>query len=94
MKMKMNDAYSGFSIDFSRMNINGSALNDMQGMFAAAMREMAALEAGAIKNPDENRKVTHFTDRAVYRTSELFCEVEEFLVIESVSRHYPFFNTT
>ena len=78
MKMKMNDAYSGFSIDFSRMNINGSALNDMQGMFAAAMREMAALEAGAIKNPDENRKVTHFTDRAVYRTSELFCEVEEF----------------
>ena len=76
--MKMSDAYSNFSIDFSRMNIDCNALNNMHGMFADAMREMGALENGAIKNPDENRKVTHFTDRAVYRTSELFREVEEF----------------
>ena len=78
MNMKMNDAYSGFAIDFSRMNIDEKAVNNMHGMFAAAMQEMALLEAGAIKNPDENRKVTHFTDRANYRTSELFREVEEF----------------
>ena len=78
MNMLMTDAYSGFTIDFSRMNINEKSLLDMQSMFTAAMKEMAALEAGAIKNPDENRKVTHFTDRANYRTSELFREVEEF----------------
>ena len=78
MNMKMCDAYSGFSIDFSRMQTDTAALNNMQEMFSNAMREMTLLEAGAIKNPDENRKVTHFTDRASYRTSELFREVEEF----------------
>ena len=76
--MKMIDAYSGFSIDFSRMNIPAAELEKLQDKFARAAREMAALEAGAIKNPDENRKVTHFTDRAAYRTSALFDEVEKF----------------
>ena len=76
--MKMCDAKSGFSIDFSRMNIDIAALEAMQEKFDRAVREMAALENGAIKNPDENRKVTHFTDRAVYRDSELFKSVEAF----------------
>ena len=74
----MTDAYSGFSIDFSRMNFDWAELDTLQEKFARAAREMIALENGAIKNPDENRKVTHFTDRAVYRTSELFNQVEEF----------------
>ncbi len=78
MNMKMFDAYSGFSIDFSRMNFNWAELDALQEKFLRAAREMIALENGAIKNPDENRKVTHFTDRAVYRTSELFNQVEEF----------------
>ncbi|MBE6367998.1 MAG: glucose-6-phosphate isomerase [Lentisphaerae bacterium] len=78
MKMKMTDAYSGFSIDFSRMNITWEQLDALQDKFQRAAQEMAALEAGAIKNPDENRKVTHFTDRAVYRSSELFKAVESF----------------
>lgn len=78
MTMKMVDAYSGFAIDFSRMNVTAEALAGMKDKFAAAAREMAALEAGAIKNPDEHRKVTHFTDRAQYRTSALFNAVETF----------------
>jgi len=78
MNMKLLDTYSGFAIDFSRMNISAAALNNLKDKFASAMREMAALEAGAIKNPDENRKVTHFTDRAAYRTAPLFEEVESF----------------
>jgi len=39
---------------------------------------MKAIEAGEIKNPDENRKVTHFTDRAEYSHSELFAAVKSF----------------
>ena len=78
MKMKMSDAYSGFSIDFSRMNISWAELESLNDKFQRAAREMAALEGGAIKNPDENRQVTHFTDRAVYRTSQLFADVEKF----------------
>ena len=78
MSMKMVDAYSGFSIDFSRMNFDWAALDALHEKFSRATREMIALESGAIKNPDENRKVTHFTDRVNYRTSGLFNEVEEF----------------
>ena len=78
MKMKMNDACSGFSIDFSRMNITWDELEKLQDKFQRAVREMAALEGGAIKNPDENRQVTHFTDRINYRASDLFKSVEEF----------------
>ncbi len=76
--MKMTDAYSGFSIDFSRMNVTEAQLGELKDKFASAAREMARLEAGAIKNPDEKRKVTHFTDRAAYRTAALFNEVETF----------------
>ena len=78
MKMKMMDAYSGFAIDFSRMNIDMAQVEALQDKFNAAADQMAALEAGAIKNPDEKRKVTHFTDRISYRNSELFKEVEAF----------------
>ena len=78
MYMKMSDVNSGFDINFSRMQIDISELEKLHDMCQHAMKEMALLEAGAIKNPDEHRKVTHFTDRASYRTSELFREVEAF----------------
>ena len=83
MKMKMMDAYSGFAIDFSRMNIDMAQVEALQDKFNAAADQMAALEAGAIKNPDEKRKVTHFTDRISYRNSELFKEVEAFAEVWS-----------
>ena len=76
--MRMSNAESGFAINFSRMQIDDAAFDNMHDMCCKAMHEMALLESGAIKNPDENRKVTHFTDRASYRTSKLFREVEEF----------------
>ncbi|MBE6379753.1 MAG: glucose-6-phosphate isomerase [Lentisphaerae bacterium] len=78
MNMKLIDAKSGFTIDFSRMNITWEDLDGLQAKFDRAVREMAALENGAVKNPDENRKVTHFTDRIAYRQSELFADVQKF----------------
>ena len=78
MSMKLIDPNSGFTVDFSRMNIAEAQLAAMQEKFDRAVREMAAIENGAIKNPDENRKVTHFSDRVEYRSSELFNDVETF----------------
>lgn len=50
----------------------------LQPKFERAAREMGRIEAGEIKNPDEKRKVTHFSDRKVYPQSELFASVEAF----------------
>ena len=76
--MKLIDSISKFTIDFSRMNISELDLESLQDKFAYAMNEMSKLESGAIKNPDENRQVTHFTDRISYLDSELFNDVERF----------------
>ena len=72
------DPESGFSIDFAGMRFSAADMDGMRDRTAAAMREMARIEAGEIKNPDENRKVTHFTDRITYPESELFAQVERF----------------
>ena len=77
-KYTLNDCSNGFSISFAGMNFTGEQLEALKPRFERALTEMAKLEAGAIKNPDENRKVTHFTDRAEYPASDEFREVEEF----------------
>ena len=46
MNMLMTDAYSGFTIDFSRMNINEKSLLDMQTMFTAAMNTSPRARSG------------------------------------------------
>ena len=46
--------------------------------FVRAHSGVQAIEAGEIKNPDENRKVTHFTDRKNYLDSDLFKSVKAF----------------
>jgi glucose-6-phosphate isomerase len=46
--------------------------------FNRVNQEITKIEAGEIKNPDENRKVTHFTDRPNYLTSSLFSDAEKF----------------
>ena len=69
---------SGFSIDLSGMGIPAAEMEKLAPRFAAAAAEMKKIEAGEIKNPDENRKVTHFGDRAEYTSSALFAEVERF----------------
>ncbi len=73
------DGAGAFSIGFAGMNFSDADLDGMAAKFAAAAAEMAKIEAGEIKNPDEKRKVTHFTDRANYVNSTLFETVEAFV---------------
>ena len=77
-KYTLTDAASGFSISFAGMHFSDADLAAMQPRFERAAREMIRLESGEIKNPDENRKVTHFSDRIAYPRTGLFGEVEKF----------------
>ena len=74
----LRDNASGFAISFAGMKFKDGDLSAMAPLFAHAASEMIELEAGAIKNPDEQRKVTHFTDRITYPQSSEFQEVEDF----------------
>ena len=74
----ITDPASGFSIDFAGMQFKEEDLSALKPLFERARHEMARLEAGEIKNPDEKRRVTHFTDRIKYPESELFAQVEKF----------------
>ena len=77
-KYTITDAESGFEINFAGMNFSDADLEKMAPLFAKANAGIAAIERGEIKNPDEKRKVTHFTDRITYCTSPLYKAVEEF----------------
>ena len=77
-KYTMTDGNSGFSISFAGMKFSDADLNSMADKFERAKREMARIEAGEIKNPDENRQVTHFSDRTEYPKSKEFKAVEQF----------------
>jgi len=50
----------GLYVDVSRMRLEDGFLDKMQPKFTKAFQDMAALEAGAIANPDENRMVGHY----------------------------------
>ncbi len=54
------DEAMGFSLDVSRMDIDPSWRASMRGPMERALDAMAALEAGAIANPDEGRMVGHY----------------------------------
>ena len=77
-KYTLTDGNSGFSISFAGMKFSDADLDSMADKFERAKREMARIEAGEIKNPDENRQVTHFSDRKVYPKSKEFKAVEKF----------------
>ncbi|GET36285.1 glucose-6-phosphate isomerase [Microseira wollei] len=49
-----------FYLDVSRMRFDDAFVESMQPKFEKAFQDMAALEAGAIANPDENRMVGHY----------------------------------
>ena len=70
--------YSGFSLDLRNSEKHLQQLPKLAQTFAAVHAQMQCIEAGDIKNPDEGRQVTHFGDRAVYASSELFADVEAF----------------
>ncbi|NOY74981.1 MAG: glucose-6-phosphate isomerase [Kiritimatiellaeota bacterium] len=76
---KYIDQASGFTLDVSGMNYERSDLDALSAKIAAARQGMIDIEAGKVKNPDENRKVTHFTDREEYPSTELFNQVGEFV---------------
>lgn len=73
------DGESAFQVNFAGMDFQDDALAGMSKRFESVHAEMKKIEAGEIKNPDENRKVTHFTDRAIYTNSSEFADVEEFV---------------
>ncbi|MCK4983693.1 MAG: hypothetical protein KAS17_12255, partial [Victivallaceae bacterium] len=77
-KYTLTDGNSGFSIAFAGMKFSDADLDKMAVKFDRAKREMARIEAGEIKNPDENRQVTHFSDRTAYPKSKEFKAVEKF----------------
>ena len=74
----LTDGKSGFSINFAGMKFDEALLSTLSGAFAKASAGIADIEAGKIKNPDEQRKVTHFTDRISYPASPEFAAVESF----------------
>ncbi|NOT84190.1 MAG: glucose-6-phosphate isomerase [Methylococcaceae bacterium] len=50
----------GMYLDISRIHFSDILLKQVQPKFTKAFTAMAALEAGAIANPDENRMVGHY----------------------------------
>lgn len=74
----LTDGASRFSINFAGMAFAAADLEALKPKFAAAAAGIKAIESGEIKNPDEKRQVTHFTDRAGYLESSLFESVEAF----------------
>jgi len=54
------DASLGIYLDISRMTFDRAFVEQMTPRFEKAFKDMAALEQGAIANPDENRMVGHY----------------------------------
>ena len=50
----------GFTLDRSRMAAPEAWSDDLQGRIARAFRDLVAIEAGEIMNPDEGRAVGHY----------------------------------
>jgi glucose-6-phosphate isomerase len=50
----------GFYLDISRMRFDDAFVAELQPKFEKAFTDMAALEKGAIANPDEDRMVGHY----------------------------------
>jgi glucose-6-phosphate isomerase len=71
----------GIYLDVSRMRFDDSFVDTLRPKFDKAFRDMAALEAGAIANPDENRMVGHYwlRDSDLAPTPELQQEIVETL---------------
>lgn len=72
------DGKNDFALNFAGMNFENNDIEELADKFQKVHLEMKKIENGEIKNPDENRKVTHFTDRTIYAGSELYKDVEIF----------------
>jgi len=69
----------GLAVDLSRMNVDDAFFAAMEPRMQKAFADMAALEGGAIANPDENRRVGHYWLRnpSLAPTPEISREIEE-----------------
>src|SRR5208282_1975107 len=69
----------GLAVDLSRMNVDDAFFAAMEPRMQKAFADMAALEKGAIANPDENRMVGHYWLRnaSLAPTPEIRREIEE-----------------
>lgn len=76
-----HNADLGVSLDISRIPFGDDFLTAMEPRMQAAYTAMAALEGGAIANPDENRMVGHYWLRAPHLapTPELASEISSTL---------------
>lgn len=70
------------AIDLSRMNVDDAFFATMEPRMQKAFADMAALEKGAIANPDENRMVGHYWLRnpSLAPTPEICREIGETVV--------------
>ncbi|MGB7058450.1 MAG: glucose-6-phosphate isomerase, partial [Geitlerinemataceae cyanobacterium] len=68
----------GLYLDVSRMRFDDAFVEALQPKFEKAFRDMAALETGAIANPDEERMVGHYwlRDPNLAPTPEIKAEIE------------------
>lgn len=79
------DPATGFALDLRGMDLSPDAIAVFtsessasgQSPLARAHAEMIELEEGHVKNPDEGRRVTHFTDRLHYPHLPVYAQVEE-----------------
>lgn len=71
----------GLAVDLSRMNVDDAFFAAMEPRMRKALADMAALEGGAIANPDEKRMVGHYWLRnpSLAPTPEIRGEIEEAL---------------
>jgi glucose-6-phosphate isomerase len=60
----IEDETLGLTVDLSSMALDPDAMEVMAPPLARAMEAMAALESGAVANPDEGRRVGHYWLRA------------------------------
>ena len=69
----------GLYLDVSRMGFDDAFVRKLQPKFDKAFQNMAALEGGAIANPDENRMVGHYwlRDPELAPTAELRQEIAQ-----------------
>lgn len=69
----------GFYVDISRMRFDDAFVEKLQPKLEKAFADMAALEGGAIANPDENRMVGHYwlRDPDLAPTPEIKQEIVE-----------------
>ncbi len=73
------DPDSGLGLDLSRMGLEPGAFEEREPLLREAFDRMAALEAGAIANPDEQRMVGHYWLRApgLAPTSEIASAIRQ-----------------